>query len=87
MVIVENDQPLPTVCEDTWHWNCSDFVWACRDPRFPWFKEACSKTCGICTGNGRDDKICNRKTNLVILRLYIPTKKLTLFFVLKNVIY
>jgi len=28
--------------------NCKQFKWACKDSRYPWFKEQCKKTCGVC---------------------------------------
>ena len=28
--------------------NCIQFKWACKDTRYPWFKEQCEKTCKVC---------------------------------------
>ena len=28
--------------------NCKTFSWACKDSRYPWFRQQCKKTCGEC---------------------------------------
>jgi len=33
---------------DSWSGDCSKYVWACTDSRYPWYKEACSTTCDYC---------------------------------------
>ena len=36
-------------CVDTYSGDCTQFVWACTDSRYTWFKNVCKKTCEICS--------------------------------------
>lgn len=36
------------IAKDTWHGDCGSYTWACTDDRYPWFRDACSKTCNTC---------------------------------------
>ena len=41
-------------CLDTWPGivelgtTCETYNWACDDPNYPWYKDECKKTCGLC---------------------------------------
>ena len=35
-------------CEDTYDYDCSDYISYCNDPNYPWMSEVCPKTCGYC---------------------------------------
>ena len=43
-----NNTSPPSICEDSWTGDCEQYVWACTDSRYPWYKESCKKTCGHC---------------------------------------
>ena len=32
-------------CTDTWDHDCTQYRWACRDHRYPWYRRVCQKTC------------------------------------------
>jgi len=40
--------PIAEPCVDTYHSNCVNYVWACTDTRYPWFRDVCRKTCDLC---------------------------------------
>ena len=48
--IVTTPDPDPEDCEDnpSYAQHCTKFQWACKDTRYPWFKEHCKKTCMSC---------------------------------------
>ena len=39
-------------CEDTYDYDCSDYISYCNDPDYAWMSEVCEKTCGYCD-NGK----------------------------------
>ena len=52
-------------CEDTYDYDCSDYISYCNDPNYPWMSEVCPKTCGYCD-NGKLYKL-GHNINFVFL--------------------
>ena len=42
-----------STCTDTWEHDCTQYVWACTDSAYPWYKDSCKKTCQNC-GTGKN---------------------------------
>ena len=35
-------------CDDTYDYDCSDYISYCNDPDYIWMSDVCKKTCGYC---------------------------------------